>query len=119
MKKILFLCLFTLGALLHAQTVYITKTGEKYHVNDCRYLSHSKFSIELSDALNQGYEACKVCRPPQTLTTPKQKANEEEFLQQVPSKNTGSTQCTATTQKGTRCKRFTSSANGMCWQHGG
>jgi hypothetical protein len=37
------------------------------------------------------------------------------------SNNTGNAakQCTATTQKGTRCKRMTKSPNGKCWQHGG
>ncbi|MEI8048747.1 MAG: DNA/RNA non-specific endonuclease [Bacteroidota bacterium] len=36
-------------------------------------------------------------------------------------KSTGavSKQCTAVTQKGTRCKRLTTSPNGKCWQHGG
>jgi hypothetical protein len=45
-------------------TVYITDTGAKYHVGSCRYLSHSKHPISLKDAKAQGYEACKVCRPP-------------------------------------------------------
>jgi len=45
-------------------TVYITNTGEKYHVGGCRYLSKSKIPISLSDAKAKGYEACKVCRPP-------------------------------------------------------
>jgi len=45
-------------------TVYITNTGEKYHVGTCRYLSKSKIAISLSDAKAQGYEPCKVCRPP-------------------------------------------------------
>lgn len=35
------------------------------------------------------------------------------------SNNQESRQCTAITQKGTRCKRMTSSSNGKCWQHGG
>jgi len=43
--------------------VYITRTGEKYHRGDCRYLSRSKIAIKLSEAKAQGYEACKVCRP--------------------------------------------------------
>lgn len=46
-------------------TVYITETGEKYHVGSCRYLSHSKIPIGLSDAQSQGYAPCKVCSPPQ------------------------------------------------------
>jgi hypothetical protein len=45
-------------------TVYITKTGEKYHTSTCRYLSKSKISIELQDAIDQGFEPCKVCKPP-------------------------------------------------------
>lgn len=45
------------------QTVYITKTGEKYHREGCRYLSKSKIPISLSNALAQGYEPCKVCKP--------------------------------------------------------
>lgn len=44
-------------------TVYITNTGEKYHRGTCRYLRYSKYSISKSDAIAQGYTACKVCRP--------------------------------------------------------
>ena len=47
------------------QTVYITKTGKKYHRDGCRYLSHSKIPISLKDAKANGYTACSVCRPPQ------------------------------------------------------
>ena len=42
-------------------TVYITRTGEKYHRDGCRYLSQSKISISLSDAKAHGYTACSVC----------------------------------------------------------
>lgn len=45
-------------------TVYITKTGKKYHRDGCRYLSRSKISLSLSDAHNQGYAPCSVCNPP-------------------------------------------------------
>lgn len=45
-------------------TVYITKTGEKYHADGCRYLSRSKIAIALGDAVAQGYDPCKVCKPP-------------------------------------------------------
>lgn len=48
-----------------AQTVYITKTGKKYHMATCRYLSRSKIAISLKDAKSEGYTACSVCRPPQ------------------------------------------------------
>ena len=43
------------------KVVYITKTGEKYHVYGCRYLKKSCIEISLSSAKNQGYTACSVC----------------------------------------------------------
>lgn len=45
-------------------TVYITKTGAKYHEGYCRYLKSSKIPIELNDAKVRGYTPCKVCGPP-------------------------------------------------------
>ena len=45
--------------------VYITATGECYHRDGCRYLSHSKIAITLKEAKARGYRPCKVCRPPQ------------------------------------------------------
>jgi hypothetical protein len=46
-------------------TVYITRTGAKYHTASCRYLSRSKIPISLKDAKQGGFAPCKVCRPPQ------------------------------------------------------
>lgn len=45
-------------------TVYITKTGEKYHQAGCRYLSSSMIPIALSAAKTRGYTPCSVCNPP-------------------------------------------------------
>ena len=47
------------------QTVYVTKTGKKYHRATCRYLSRSKISISLKDAKAKGYTPCSVCKPPE------------------------------------------------------
>lgn len=44
-------------------TVYITKTGEKFHRDGCRYLKKSQIAISRSDAVAQGYGACSVCNP--------------------------------------------------------
>jgi len=44
--------------------VYVTKTGNKYHVSTCRYLSKSKIKITLSDAKKRKYTSCSVCKPP-------------------------------------------------------
>ncbi len=46
-------------------TVYITKTGKKYHRDGCRYLRQSKIAISLDDAQAEGYDPCSVCNPPQ------------------------------------------------------
>lgn len=45
-------------------TVYVTTTGTKYHVENCRSLKKSKVSISLSDAIAKGYDPCKICHPP-------------------------------------------------------
>ena len=45
------------------QTVFVTRTGKKYHRDGCQYLRQSKRKIELSAAINKGYTPCKVCRP--------------------------------------------------------
>jgi hypothetical protein len=98
---LLFLLLLFCTAV-QAQTVYITKTGEKYHQEACRYLSKSKISIELKKAKENGYTACSVCSG--GTATPKEKA-------------TVSQQCSGKTKADSRCKRMTTNANGRCYQH--
>jgi hypothetical protein len=44
-------------------TVFITRTGKKYHRGSCRYLKRSKIPISLSKAKKR-YSPCRVCRPP-------------------------------------------------------
>ena len=44
--------------------VYVTPHGEKYHRKNCRYIQNSTPSkISVSDAIDEGYTACKVCKP--------------------------------------------------------
>lgn len=45
-------------------TVYITKTGTKYHSAGCQHLSKSCNPISLSDAKASGYTPCSKCNPP-------------------------------------------------------
>lgn len=45
-------------------TVWITKSGTKYHRADCRHLRKSGQALSLKDALEKGYEPCKSCKPP-------------------------------------------------------
>lgn len=46
-------------------TVYVTKTGKKYHCDGCRSLRKSKIAMSLKDAKAKGYTACRICNPPQ------------------------------------------------------
>ena len=43
--------------------VYITRTGECYHMGTCSYLK-SKIETTLADAVAQGYRPCSRCHPP-------------------------------------------------------
>jgi hypothetical protein len=45
-------------------TVYVTRTGEKYHRPGCQYLSKSCIPLDLSLAKSRGYTPCSICRPP-------------------------------------------------------
>ena len=44
------------------QTVYVTKTGNRYHKRGCQYLSQSQIPISLTDARKK-YTPCKRCFP--------------------------------------------------------
>jgi micrococcal nuclease len=45
-------------------TVYITRTGAKYHRASCGYLRKSSIPISLKDACASGYTPCSRCNPP-------------------------------------------------------
>jgi len=47
------------------ETVYVTKTGKKYHRENCRFLSSSKIPIPLTEAKQKGYTPCSACKPPE------------------------------------------------------
>ena len=93
-------------------TVYLTKTGKKYHRDGCQYLSKSRIEKSLGDAVAAGYTACKRCRPPQAAG----KRSEDRGTKDN-TKRRVSSRCTATTKKGTRCKRKASAGSSYCWQH--
>jgi hypothetical protein len=44
-------------------TVYVTKTGGKYHRSNCSYLRKSSIPMKKSDAIAAGYTACSRCNP--------------------------------------------------------
>lgn len=86
------------------KTVYVTKTGEKYHKTTCHYLKYSKIETTEKQAKADGYTACKVCFGTTTSSSSTHK-------------QTSTSRCQATTQKGTQCNRTASSGSRYCWQH--
>ena len=45
-------------------TVYVTKSGSKYHRQDCSHIKNKLiFGIDLNTAKDQGYEPCTDCKP--------------------------------------------------------
>jgi hypothetical protein len=50
-------------------TVYVTKTGTKYHQAGCSSLSRSAIPMRLDDAVRR-YGPCSRCRPPVTGVSP-------------------------------------------------
>jgi methylphosphotriester-DNA--protein-cysteine methyltransferase len=123
MKSILvFLLWLTFTFISVSQTVYVTKTGKKYHESSCGSLSKSSFSLTLDEAVQQGYTACKRCNP----TTSVSGSTTNEIKTVVPKTETQtkkkesnrySTRCIATTKKGSQCKRNAQSGSNYCWQH--
>jgi hypothetical protein len=124
------LSILVLCALSSAQgqTVYVTKTGKKYHLDGCQYLRLSKIETTLASAKQRGYEACLVCKPPTTdentdkRTPPKTEdpSTAKETVvdeQPIPEQKVTSRQCSGTTKAGSRCKRMTTNASGRCYQH--
>lgn len=126
---VLLLSLFVTS--VSAQTVYTTKTGTKYHTENCRYLSKSKITISLENAISKGLGACKVCKPPVSVKSIQNSDKSKATTKSTPTPTKATTvesvkqtksiskQCSAKTQSGNRCKRMTKSPNGKCWQHGG
>jgi hypothetical protein len=45
------------------ETVYVTKTGNKYHRGSCRYIKKSKIAMTKTEAQKKGYKACTACKP--------------------------------------------------------
>ncbi|WP_299114346.1 hypothetical protein [uncultured Winogradskyella sp.] len=120
LKIVLLFITLSFGYFISAQNVYTTKTGEKYHKNNCHYLKYSKKEIKLDKAKALGYLACKVCKP--TASNTKKKSNTTSLTSKkeyktTTSKKAAASQCSGRTKSGRRCKRRTKNSNGRCYQH--
>ena len=119
LKLFLVFGMIVYGFQASAQSVYVTKTGEKYHKNSCHFLKNSKKEISLDKALQLGFNACSICKPTSNISTTKSSTSVNNLFSE-PSTSTQkltSTQCTGKTKSGTRCKRMTKESNGRCYQH--
>jgi hypothetical protein len=103
-----------------AQTVYVTKTGEKYHQAGCRSLARSSIPMALDQAARR-YGPCSICRPPVlSATTTSESAAVAAASPRAPASSQATRQqCAATTKKGTRCLRLANAGSSYCWQHVG
>lgn len=109
-------------------TVYVTKTGAKYHRDGCSSLSRSRIPIKLSLAATT-YGACKNCRPPVPEVVPAAARPvapgplvpvEDAKAPSTPARSESparSERCQATTKKGTQCLRKAKGGAAYCWQH--
>ncbi len=62
-------------------TVYITKTGTKYHRSSCSYLRRSSIPIDLNRAVNLAYTPCSRCNPPIASMLPKYESKTKQLKQ--------------------------------------
>jgi len=89
-------------------TVYVTKSGKKYHRAGCRLLSQNKIALRLSQA-RVDYSACRLCAS--SASSP------QKALSHQPDGKTAAVQCWGKTKKGDRCKREAEAGTKYCWQH--
>ena len=61
LKGGMLLILLLFPILVLAERVFVTKTGHKYHMKQCKYLKLSSIPIEELEAKRMGYTSCAVC----------------------------------------------------------
>jgi hypothetical protein len=104
-------------ASAQSETVYVTKTGAKYHRAGCSSLRSSAIPMPLSQAAAR-YGPCKNCKPPiPGTTTPTAPASNSSPKAAPAERAVESGRCQATTKKGTQCSRKAEHGSRYCWQH--
>jgi hypothetical protein len=101
------------------ETVYVTKTGTKYHRAGCRSLSSSQIPMKLADAAAR-YGPCSICKPP---LLPAATPTTQSFTDRANGNSEPATikaesgRCQAITKAGAQCKRNAQPGSKYCWQH--
>jgi hypothetical protein len=101
-------------------TVYVTKTGAKYHRAGCRSLIRSQIAMTLKEA-SARYAPCLICKPPVLSTSATTAAPTSSPAERLPPTKPAeqSVRCQAITKKGTQCSRNAKPGSRYCWQHAG
>lgn len=98
----------------HAQSIYKTPYGKKYHLATCRMVENVSRKISSLEEIHEmGLEPCKICKPPPPSFLNFKSLNGSNKAKGVAK----TTQCKGITKKGTRCQHMTTIANGYCYQH--
>ena len=50
-------------------TVYVTKSGKKYHTANCRYVLGKEISLTRQEAIEAGYTPCRRCKPDENIAS--------------------------------------------------
>lgn len=91
-----------------ADTVYVTKSGKKYHRAACRLLSQNKVALPLAQARGDR-EACRLCMNAANASS--------KTLSLQPENKITPPRCLGKTKNGDRCKREAEAGTKYCWQH--
>lgn len=94
--------------LVDDDTVYVSKSGRKYHQLNCRLLSANKIALPLAKA-RLAHTPCRLCAV--------SKIAPQENLPLQSEGRTIAAQCLAKTKSGGRCKREAVAGSKYCWQH--
>lgn len=62
--RLLFIAVLWIGNIhySHAQTVYVTENGKKFHAKNCDLVKTGKKGMELKDAVAKGFGPCAHCK---------------------------------------------------------
>lgn len=97
-------------------TVYVTRTGAKYHAAGCRFLARSQIPIQLGEA-SARYGPCSVCNPPALSPAAVHQPTVSVPRTSAPPPPASSGRCQAITKQGTQCSRNAQTGRSYCWQH--
>ena len=115
-----FICFFSLSALAQDKVLLCTgKSSHSYHKKTCTGLKQCRatiVSVNIKDAIEIGKDPCDFCYGHNAGSPNPGTKMPIKLSERSANSNSASSQCLATTKKGSRCSRLASS-DGYCWQH--